>query len=336
MITPSNWPRIRKLFHLAVERSAEERAAFLQEEEDGDSAIRREVESLLAAHEQARGFLAENRHGPARDSPTVAAVPRLEAGRRLGAFEIGPLLGAGGMGEVYRARDTRLDRTVAIKVLSSEIVGDPASRERFEREARIISQLVHPHICTIHDIGVGTIEGSDVQFLVMELVEGETLAARLARGPLPVEQCLKLARDTADALAAAHSQGIVHRDLKPSNIMLTKSGVKLLDFGLARSRRMRVSSDSQPAVLDEPLTRTGFVLGTLPYMAPEQIRGLEADARADLFAFGAVLYEMLTGRRPFHGDSPVERAAAILDHVTQALYKMVTNDIAVLERASKG
>jgi tRNA A-37 threonylcarbamoyl transferase component Bud32 len=244
----------------------------------------------------------------------VAAVPRLEAGRRLGAFEIGPLLGAGGMGEVYRARDTRLDRAVAIKVLSAEIVRDPESRGRFEREARVISQLVHPHICTIHDIGTATIDGNDVQFLVMELVEGETLAARLTRGPLPVEQCLNVARETADALATAHSRGVIHRDLKPSNIMLTKSGVKLLDFGLARSHRMRGNSDSQPAVLDEPITRTGFVLGTLAYMAPEQIRGLEADGRSDLFAFGAVLYEMLTGRRPFGGDSPVDRAAAILEH----------------------
>jgi len=314
VIIRSNWPRIRELFHFAAERSAEERAAFLEEEEGGSS-IRREVESLLAAHDHGHGFLAESSSRPAHRSPTIA-VPRLEAGCRLGVFTIGPLLGAGGMGEVYRARDTRLDRAVAIKVLSTEVVGEPASRQRFEREARMMSRLVHPHICTLYDIGTATIKDNDVQFLVMELVEGETLASRLIREPLPVEQCLRIARETADALAAAHAGGIVHRDLKPANIMLTKSGVKLMDFGLARSQhRIGASSDSQPAtVLDQPLTGTGLVLGTLSYMSPEQVRGQEADARSDLFAFGAVLYEMLTGRRPFVGDSPAERAAAILEH----------------------
>jgi serine/threonine protein kinase len=219
------------------------------------------------------------------------------------------------MGEVYRARDTRLDRLVAVKVLSADLAGDPRGRERFEREAHIISKLTHPHICTLHDVGSASVQGVEVPFLVMELLEGETLATRLARGPLPLAQALRCAIEIAEALAAAHARGIVHRDLKPANIMLTKAGVELLDFGLARLREPIVTDRGSigPAGRDA-LTSAGLILGTLPYMAPEQVRGEEVDARTDLFAFGAVLYEMLSGARAFAANSQAGLIAAILEH----------------------
>ena len=308
MITPDNWGRIRALFQDALDRPPEQRAAFLRLVPDHEAEIRREVESLLEAHPHAEGFLGISTiEGPvaAEAAPSMAA---LAPGSRLGAFEILGPLGAGGMGEVHRARDTRLDRQVAIKVLSRELANDPHNRERFEREARLVSKLSHPHICTLHDIGSALVDGREVRFLVMELLEGETLAARLTRGPLPVDQALRVAHDIVEALAAAHTLGIVHRDLKPANIMLTTSGVKLLDFGLACLRK--------PAgiVPDDSLTLEGLVLGTIPYMAPEQLRGEHADARADLFAFGAVLHEMVSGRRAFAADSEAALIAAILEH----------------------
>ena len=275
---------------------------------DSDEEIRGEVESLLEAHPHAEGFLgipAIETIGVVESPPSM---PGLAPGSRLGALEILGPLGAGGMGEVHRARDTRLDRKVAIKILSREIANDPHNRERFEREARLVSKLSHPHICTLHDIGSALVDGREVQFLVMELLDGETLSARLKRGPLPVDQALRVAHDIVEALAAAHALGIVHRDLKPANIMLTTSGVKLLDFGLAR---LRTPADIVP---DDPLTLEGLVLGTIPYMAPEQLRGEDADARADLFAFGAVLHEMVTGRRAFAADSEAALIAAILEH----------------------
>jgi serine/threonine protein kinase len=211
------------------------------------------------------------------------------------------------MGEVYDARDTRLDRTVAIKVLPSAIAGDPERRSRLEREARAIAALNHPHICTLHDVG----SHDGLQFLVMERLEGQTLADRLSRGPMKLPEALGCAIQIADALERAHSSGIVHRDLKPANIMLTRSGAKLLDFGLAKLR-----PDAAPLVdgmtRSAPLTGEGTILGTLPYMAPEQLEGGETDARTDIFAFGAILYEMVSGRRAFEGKSQASLIAAIL------------------------
>jgi serine/threonine protein kinase len=219
------------------------------------------------------------------------------------------------MGEVYRARDVRLDRLVAIKVLSSERDTAPGARERFEREARAISRLSHPRICTVHDVGVANISGSDVQYLVMELLDGETLAAKIARGPLSIEQSLAYAIDIADALIAAHAQGIVHRDLKPANVMVTATGIKLLDFGLAQLRGAVPAGAPAPAVSSvSGLTSEGLVFGTLPYISPEQLRAERVDARTDIFAFGALLYEMLTGGRPFAADSQAGLIAAILEH----------------------
>jgi eukaryotic-like serine/threonine-protein kinase len=234
----------------------------------------------------------------------------LTPGASLGPYEIVSRLGAGGMGEVYKAKDTRLGRPVAIKVLLGRHAEDPVMRERFEREAQAISALSHRSICTLHDIG----EHGGMHYLVMEYLEGETLAARLARGPLPLEEALELGREIAAALAAAHDRGIVHRDLKPGNVMLTGGGPKLLDFGLAK---LHAASHGlvDPAARETvagPLTERGEILGTLQYMAPEQLEGREADARSDVFAFGCLLYEMISGRSPFAGRSRAGVIAATL------------------------
>jgi serine/threonine protein kinase len=234
----------------------------------------------------------------------------LESGRRLGPYEIVTLLGAGGMGEVYRARDTRLDRTVAIKVLPAHLTANDASRARFEREARAISALSHPNICALYDVG----RDGDTEYLVMEYLEGQTLADRLARGPLPRSQFVKLGAQIAEALQHAHRAGIIHRDLKPGNIMITNSGAKLLDFGLAKFAEP-VSEPLDPEDTEtrrEPLTAEGMVVGTYQYMSPEQIEGRPVDHRTDIFALGVILYEMATGRRPFVGATRTTLIASIL------------------------
>src|SRR5207249_2304386 len=237
----------------------------------------------------------------------------LSAGTRLGPYEILAPLGAGGMGEVYRAKDTRLDRTVAVKVLPQHLSSSPDSRQRFEREAKTISQLSHPHICALYDVG----NQDGVEFLVMEYLEGETLSDRLLKGPLEFEQVLRYAIEMADALDKAHRQGIVHRDLKPGNVMITKSGVKLLDFGLAKviapaGRSSGASLTALPTQAGSNLTQEGTILGTFQYMAPEQLEGREADARTDIFAFGAVLYEMATGKKAFSGTSQASLISSIM------------------------
>jgi len=245
----------------------------------------------------------------------------LAAGTKLGPYEIQSPLGAGGMGEVYRARDLRLDRTVAIKVLASHLSSSPELKQRMEREARAISSLNHPHICHLYDIG--SQDGND--YLVMEFLEGETLAERLRKGALPLNETLKIGIAVAEALAVAHRQGIVHRDLKPGNIMLTKGGAKLMDFGLAKSAAAGAPTGTSSVPLlsaaqtmsgaspVSPLTTAGAIIGTIQYMAPEQIEGKEADQRSDLFAMGAVLYEMVTGAKPFEGKSQISVASAILE-----------------------
>ena len=241
----------------------------------------------------------------------------LEAGSRLGAYEVLAKIGEGGMGEVYKARDTRLDRTVAIKVLSAAVASDPHFHQRFDREARIVSQLSHPHICTLHDVG----EAGASPYLVMEYLPGRTLADRLAEGALRVDEAIAIAVQIASALAAAHRAGIVHRDLKPGNVMLvqgsSRSGaplVKLLDFGLAKiSTAVAVGEGSFAQTMTRaPATAAGTILGTLHYMSPEQIEGRDADGRSDIFAFGAILYEMIAGRRAFDGASPASVIGAIL------------------------
>jgi serine/threonine protein kinase len=216
------------------------------------------------------------------------------------------------MGQVYKARDTRLNRTVAIKVLPPEFASRPDWKQRFEREAQTIASLNHPHICTLHDVG----QQDGIDYLVMEFLEGQTLAQRLERGALPLDEALKIATEVADALDKAHRQGIVHRDLKPANVMLTKGGVKLLDFGLAKPTAQSVPFQNSNVPTAGPpanVTAEGTILGSLQYMSPEQLQGKEADARSDLFSFGCVLYEMLTGKQAFEGQSAASVIAAILE-----------------------
>jgi eukaryotic-like serine/threonine-protein kinase len=253
----------------------------------------------------------------------------LVPGTRLGSYEIVSTLGAGGMGEVYKARDTRLDRTVAVKILSSEIASFPDLRERFEREARAVASLNHPHICTLHDIG----RQDATDFLVMEYLNGETLEQRLKKGASPVDQSLRIGVQIADALAAAHRAGIIHRDLKPGNIMLTKSGAKLLDFGLAKTGAPVVTGSLSMASTTPPnLTVQGAILGTFQYMAPEQLEGHEADARTDIFAFGAVLYEMVTGKKAFEGQSQASLIGAILEREPASISKIQAMSPPALDR----
>jgi eukaryotic-like serine/threonine-protein kinase len=234
----------------------------------------------------------------------------LAPGTQLGPYEITAPLGAGGMGEVYRARDTRLDRTVAIKILPAHLSSDPVRKQRFEREAKTISSLNHPNICVLHDVG----QQDGIDYLVMECLEGETLAKRLEKGALPLEQVLKYGMQIADALDKAHRSGVVHRDLKPGNIMLTLTGAKLLDFGLAKpAAPLSSSATVTAATRNSPVTEQGAIVGTFQYMSPEQIEGRELDGRSDIFSLGAVLYEMVTGQRAFQGKSQLSVASAILE-----------------------
>ncbi|MFM8532579.1 MAG: serine/threonine-protein kinase [Acidimicrobiia bacterium] len=235
----------------------------------------------------------------------------LPSGTRLGPYEILGLIGEGGMGQVYRAADTRLDRAVAIKVMPATLADDPIRRERFEREARSVSRLEHPNICPLYDVGELPAETGGGLFLVMQFLEGETLAQRLSRGAMSIKETLETGVQIAEALAAAHRAGIVHRDLKPGNVMLTRAGARLLDFGLARS----VSPAGDPnatAAERTSLTTQGTLLGTLHYMAPEQLDGREVDTRADIFAFGAVVYEMVAAVKAFEAESPARVLSAIL------------------------
>src|SRR5215470_831441 len=284
-VTPERWHRATAIFHAARTRETREREAFLVDACQGDASLREMVEGMLAAETEAGSF---------GEMPLFASRPLFESGTQFGAYRsgtrVGPYeviaqIGAGGMGEVYKARDTRLDRVVAIKVLREHLTGNPERQTRFEREARLLSQLNHPHICTLHDVG----EHEGATYLVLELLDGETLADRLERSrphALPLKDALAIAVDVAEALEAAHGRGIVHRDVKPSNIMLTAAGAKLLDFGI--SKAVLEGTASQTA------TAEGRMVGTVPYMAPEQLEGRDADARSDSFSFGAVLYEMVT------------------------------------------
>ena len=305
-MTPERWQRIEELYHAAHARPADERAAFLAEACRGDEKLRREVESLLNQSSQDE-FLA----APSLETATglISDVPPDMTGHSIGAYHLDALLGAGGMGEVYRSRDARLGRDVAIKVLPRAFTSHPDRLARLEREARMLGALNHPNICAIY----GFEQADGIRFLVLELVEGETLAFRIAQaaarpaGPgLPLSEAVTIARQIADALEIAHDKGIVHRDLKPANVKITPDGiVKVLDFGLAKA----VTADgSSPEITQAPTPlqgepRRGAVIGTPAYMSPEQARGLAVDKRTDIWAFGCVLYEMLTGRVAFAGDT---------------------------------
>jgi eukaryotic-like serine/threonine-protein kinase len=308
----TSWERVRALFHAALEQPDDARTAFLTSACEGDEAIRREVESLLGAHRAADRFL----ESPAISfdpDHAVAATAAFQPGDRIGNFEVIGSLGAGGMGEVYRARDEKLRREVAIKLLPRALADDPQRLARFERESRILAALNHPHIATIHSVE----HAEGVHALVMELIEGPTLADRLARGALGWREALRFARELASALEAAHDKGVVHRDVKPANIKFSSSGsLKLLDFGLAKERTEHepAADASSPRPADALKTTDGWVLGTCAYMSPEQARGLPVDKRTDIWAFGCLLFEMLTGRRTFGGATVSETIAAVLEH----------------------
>jgi serine/threonine protein kinase/tetratricopeptide (TPR) repeat protein/TolB-like protein len=296
------WQEISRLYHAVRDYAVEKRAAFLSQECQGDDALRREVESLLRNEKDADNFLTRLAVEIAADMAIQAQQPST-AGRRLGPYEILSSIGAGGMGEVYRARDTRLKRPVAIKILSPEFSRDPDRKSRFEREAEAIAALNHPNICVIHDVG----HQDGVDYLVMECLEGETLRERLARRlPIALDEARQIAIEISGALSQAHQRGIVHRDIKPGNIMLTKLGAKLLDFGLAKVIR---SEDLKTGNFE---TATGVVLGTAAYMSPEQLLGLTIDPRSDVFSLGVVFYEMVTGTKPFQGANVIDTIDAIL------------------------
>jgi len=252
----------------------------------------------------------------------------LISGTKLGPYEIQSPLGAGGMGEVYRARDTRLGRDVAIKILPAHLSSDPDARQRFEREARTVSALNHTNICTLYDIG----HQDGIDFIVMEFLEGETLEKRIQKGPLSLDEMLKYGAQVADGLDKAHRSGVVHRDLKPGNIMLTKSGAKLLDFGLAKPA-VSAATLATMTMPSSPLTQQGMVVGTFQYMSPEQVEGREVDARSDIFSFGAVLYEMLTGRKAFEGKSQLSVASAILEKEPEPVNALAPLTPATLDHA---
>jgi Tol biopolymer transport system component len=299
------WEQVAGLYEAALERPERERAAFIADSTAGDEGLRQEVESLLVqAH--ATGIL--DRPALEIAAGLLRSDATLPPGAELGPYRITQVVGTGGMGHVYRAIDTRLNRTVAIKVLRSELATDAQFRERFEREAKAIAALAHPHICTLYDVRT---EGR-VDFLVLEYLEGETLAARLAKGALPFAEALRYAIEIADALAAAHRSGVVHRDLKPANVVLTKTGAKLLDFGLAKNVTSPIRNVGEAGTLAPDVTAQGTILGTVQYMSPEQLDGRPADARSDIFAFGAVVYEMLTGRKAFVGTGPATVIGDIL------------------------
>src|SRR6266436_5597288 len=261
----------------------------------------------------------------------------LSAGTKLGPYEIVAPLGAGGMGEVYRALDTRIDRTVAVKILPAHLSEKPEARERFEREARSISQLSHANICQLYDLG----QQDGIHYIVMEYLEGETLAARLARGRLPVEQVLRYGAEIAEGLDAAHRSGVIHRDLKPGNVMLTRMGAKLMDFGLAKTAPLVTPQSSALSAtmtspnLAHPLTAEGTVIGTFQYMSPEQLEGKEADSRSDIFSFGAVLYEMATGKKAFEAKSQASLIAAILKEEPRPMRESQPMTPLLLERIVK-
>jgi hypothetical protein len=311
-VTPDRWQRAQEIFASAVTRSAESRAGYLDGACGNDVELRREVESLLASHDSAStGFLEQPAIGMGSMAPPFSGRKPLSRGSRLGSFEIVSPLGAGGMGEVYRARDPRLGRDVAIKVLPLEVASDRERLKRFEKEARSASALNHPNIVTIYE--TGTSDG--LPWIAMEHVEGETLRTQLAAGPLQTKRLLNVAVQIAEGLARAHEAGIVHRDLKPENVMVTKDGlVKILDFGLAKLQGpVSGGSDKESQLPTVTGTSPGIVLGTVGYMSPEQASGKVVDFRSDQFSFGSILYEMVTGKRAFQKKTAVETLTAILN-----------------------
>src|SRR5262245_32676889 len=307
------WRQVETVYHAALEREPGARDAFLNQACAGDEELRREVEELLRYDGASESFIQGNalafearRLEPDELSQTA---PQLFPGQSGGAYKILALLGRGRRGVGYRARDERLRRDVAIKVLPASYANDADRLRRFEQEAHATSALNHPNILTVHDLGIH----DGTPYIVAELLEGEELRAQLEQGAIPARLALEYAQQITQGLAAAHEKGIVHRDLKPENLFVTKDGrVKILDFGLAKLRPPQPGAVDTDGPTQKRLTDPGVVMGTVGYMSPEQVRGQEADTRADIFAFGVILYEMLSGERPFHGASVIEVMNAIL------------------------
>jgi len=306
-VKPERWAQVRKILDAALELPAEARTHYVAKVCGADADLHQEVKSFLAAHDRAGSRFLEE--------PTLLPVT-LHPGTKLGAYEIIEMVGAGGMGEVYRARDTVLGREVAIKVLPSIFSRDSDRLRRFEQEARAAAGLNHPNILSIHQFG--TQDGAP--YIVSEFLEGETLRACLGRGPLPVERAIDCTLQIVSGLSAAHQKGIVHRDLKPENLFVTSSGwLKILDFGLAKLRRPEEFGEAAETKTGGSGTMPGIIMGTVGYMSPEQVRGQPVDHRSDIFAVGAILYEMLSGERAFRGNTPADTLSAILTHEPSAL-----------------
>src|SRR5438876_2889313 len=302
------WQQVQQLFDAALQQSPEKRQQFLEQECASNQELRQEVESLLAAHDESGSFMAE----PALAGMAEVlhrATSRFQPGESLGTYKILALVGRGGMGDVYRARDTRLKRDVAIKVLPQAFSADRERLRRFGQEARSAAALNHPNIISVHDMG--TADGSP--YIVSELLEGQNLREVLRHWPVLARKALDYAIQAARGLAAAHDIGIAHRDLKPENLFITKDGrLKILDFGLAKLARPEGGGSDNSTAEAVPGTEAGRVFGTVGYMSPEQVRGLSADHRSDIFSFGAILYELFSGKRAFSGDSPADTMSAIL------------------------
>ena len=294
------WRQVDKIFHDLIEQTPQDRASVLDRICADDPLLKKEVEDLIQAYERSGSFL---------DSPAPVSASGSLIGRALGSYELKALLGSGGMGEVYRARDSKLKRDVAIKLLPATFSRDPDRVARFQREAEVLASLNHPNIAAIYDLAVS----DDSRFLVLELVEGETLAELLARRPIPMTEALEIAKQIAEALEAAHERGIIHRDLKPANVKITPQGrVKVLDFGLAKVLEDEAGASVSPSKPPTMLTAAGMMMGTAAYMSPEQASGEDTDRQTDVWAFGCVLYEMLTSRRLFDGRNSAEILASVL------------------------
>jgi len=328
-MTPERWQQIREVFGSAIECAPGQRAAFVKEVCAGDEDLLREVESLLASYEQDGSFLEE----PAfRVADEIESADRevLSAGQTISHYEVISLIGEGGMGEVYLARDERLGRRVALKLLPARFTTDRERLRRFEREAHAASALNHPNVCTIHEVGE-TDEGR--HYIVIEYVEGVTLREHIAGGGLSVNEVLDISTQIAAALSAAHNEGIIHRDIKPENVIIRRDGlVKVLDFGLAKLTEHQQGVDLEAATRAQVTTRTGLVMGTPRYMSPEQARGLAVDARTDIWSLGCVLYEMVTGRVPFKGETNSDVIVSILEREPPPLVKYAPDVPAELHR----
>ena len=326
VLMTDRWQQIEKLYHSALEVEESRRKAFLDQACSGDGELRREVESLLACQPSAEQFI----EAPALEVTAKGMTrnrPQSLIGQQIGSYQILSLLGTGGMGEVYQARDTRLKRTVAIKVLPQNKLSDPERKTRFIQEARAASALNHPNIITVYDIGS---EGG-IDFMVMENIGGKSLDQLIPRKGMRLNEVLKLGVQMADAMAKAHSARIIHRDLKPGNVMVTDDGrVKILDFGLAKLTEALNSGEGTTQMLS--LTETGTIVGTASYMSPEQAEGKKVDARSDIFSFGSVLYEMVTGKKAFQGESKMSTLTSVLKQEPKPVSQLIPGVPAALEK----